>query len=102
MKLMKKEIGFNNESNWGIEDYDEEIAQYQEKEDIDEENNNNIDDIREIKERKDLTDKQREYILKIEELIDERDDILAQKDKLKYELEDVGKGISLKKFMTRS
>ena len=52
--LMKKEIGFNNESNWGIEDYDEEIAQYQEKEDIDEENNNNIDDIREIKERKDL------------------------------------------------
>ena len=86
--LMKKEIGFNNESNWGIEDYDEEIAQYQEKEDIDEENNNNIDDIREIKERKDLTDKQREYILKIEELIDERDDILAQKDKLKYELED--------------
>ena len=86
--MMRKEIGFNNESNWGIEDYDEEIAQYQEKEDIEEENNNNIDDIREIKERTDLTDKQKEYISKIEDLIAERDGVLAQKDKLKYELED--------------
>lgn len=86
--MIKKEIGFNNESNWGIEDYDDEIAQYQEKEDIDEENKNNIDDIREFKERTDLTDKQKEYITKIEDLIDERDGLLEQKDKLKYELED--------------
>lgn len=86
--FMKNDVKFNNESNWGIEDYDEEIIQYQREEDQEDENNNNIDDIKEIKERGDLTSKQKEYISKIEDLIDERENILSLKEKIKYELED--------------
>lgn len=81
MKSTKDNIQFNNESNWGINDNDEEIAQYQLNEDNNDDNDININ---ELLHKDNLTLKQQTLLDKITQLLNEREHIIKEKEDLKY------------------
>ena len=85
-KKNKDPIIFNNESNWGIDDYDKEIQDYQKKED----NYNEIEknDFLEIKNRKNLNENQKNIIKKIENLKEQMERLIKQRKNIKYQKEE--------------
>ena len=102
--LMQNKTVVNNESFWGIDNYEDEIYEYQAKEDEVEKENEMFDngdiqeDLNKIKNKEELNDKQKELISLIEKVIYERDKVLALKDKLKSEIEDEREHDKVKKM----
>ena len=85
-KKNKDTIIFNNESNWGIDDYDKEIQDYQKKEDDCNEIEKN--DFLEIKNRKNLNENQKNIIKKIENLKEQMERLIKQRKNIKYQKEE--------------
>ena len=85
-KKDENKVLFINESNWGIDDYDKEIQEYQKNED----NNNEIDNdnLTLIKSRKNLNDNQKNLINKIENLKEQMEKLIKQRKNIKYEKEE--------------